>query len=97
MTMTIDEAFHLTNNLDLPEGLKRKFGPGYSLILIDRSGDVVRVERFKKPPTEEEQLATLRLQSGCIAIDASPGMDASSAALKHRIATSMFLFDHMKR
>ena len=96
--MTIDEAFQVANNLDIPEGLKRRFGPGYSLIVVDRTGDVVRVERFKGSPTEQQQqLAVLNEQAGCIAIDCSPGMFPSAQLLKERIAKSMWLFSRMKR
>ena len=59
--MTIDDAFEIVNNLDIAEGLKRKFGPSHSLLLIDRTGKVVRIERFKQSPSEEQQLDTLNL------------------------------------
>jgi hypothetical protein len=50
--MSIDEAFKLIENLDFPEGLKRKFAPGYSLIQITRNGEIVCVERFKEHAEE---------------------------------------------
>ena len=97
MTMTIDEAFDVINNLDFAEGLRRKFAPGFSLLLIDRMGEVVRIERFKQPPSETQQAATLNLQVGCIAIDGSPGMYESPEALQQRIADSMWIFDTLIR
>ena len=57
--MTVDEAFQLIENLDHPEGLKRKLAPGYSLLQINRDGDIVSVERFKETPTEAEQLGAV--------------------------------------
>ena len=93
--MTIDEAFQLVNNVDIPEGLKRKFGPGYSLILVNRTGDIVRIERFKQPPSEAQQLATLNLEPECIAICGRPWMYETPDALHARIAKSMWLFDQM--
>lgn len=94
--MTIDEAFRLIENLDHPEGLKRKFAPKYSLVQVNRDGDVVSVERFKELPTEAEQLAVLRRNRGCIQINGSPGMYASADAPRERISRSMWLFDKMK-
>ncbi len=95
--MTVDEAFSIINNLDVPDGLKRKFAPAYSLLLFDRSGEIVKIERFKEPPSESQQQAILNWQRGCIAIDGSPGMDESPQALQKRITDSMWIFEKMMR
>jgi len=95
--MTVDEAFKIMNNLDIPEGLKRKFAPGYSLLLFNRSGEIVKIERFKEPPSESQQQEVLNWQRGCIALDRSPGMDESPQALQKRITDSMWIFEKMMR
>ena len=95
--MTVDEAFQLIENLDHPEGLKRKLAPGYSLLQITRDGDVVSVERFKELPTEAEQLAALNKHPGCVQINGSPGMYASVEELREHIRGSMWLFDRMAK
>ena len=95
--MTVDEAFSIINNLDVPDGLKRKFAPGYSLLLLDRSGEIVKIERFKEPPSESEQQEILNWRDGCIAIDGSPGMDESPQALQKRITDRMWIFEKLMR
>ena len=97
MNMTTDEAFNVMNNLDIAEGLKRKFAPGYSLLLFDRTGAIVHIQRFKSSPTEEQRLALLNVQDGCVAISGRPGMDQSPAALQKRITDSMWIFEKMMR
>ena len=47
--MRIEEAFRLVENLDYPDGLKRKFAPGFSLLQIARSGEIAGVERDTRP------------------------------------------------
>jgi len=95
--MTIDEAFIIVNKLDIAEGLRRKFAPGHFVIVFNRTGEIVRIERFKTPPSESQISTTLNSEPGCIAISGQPEMDESPQALQKRIADSMFLFDHMKR
>ena len=95
--MTIEDAFQAINNLDVPEGLRRKFAPQHSLIQVDRNGNVVSVERFKITPTEPQQLAALKLQPGCIQLIGVPGMYTNIGELRENIEKSMWLFDVMKR
>ncbi len=95
--MTIEEAYDLIENRDYAEGLKRKFAPGFSLVHINHLGDVVNVLRFKKLPTEEEQLEALKENRGCIQLSANPGMYSSASELFERIDSSKWLFDKMKR
>lgn len=94
--MTIEEAYELIENRDYAEGLKRKFAPGFSLLHVNRTGDVVSVLRFKKLPTEEEQLEALKENRGCIQLSANPGMYSSALELRERIESSKWLFDKMK-
>ena len=95
--MTIEEAYHITNKLDIAEGLRRKFAPSYFLIVFNRIGKIVRIDRFKEAPSEATQAATLDSEPGCIAISARPGMDESPEALGKRIADSMWIFDTLIR
>ena len=94
--MTVDEAFQLIENLDHPEGLRRKLAPDYSLLQINRDGDIASVERFKEPPTEAEQLAALNKHPGCVQINGSPGMYDSVEELRDHVSKSMWIFDKMK-
>ena len=94
--MTTNEAFTLMNNLDLVEGTKRRLGPSHSLIQINRNGHITSVERFDHPPTEEEQVAALKRQPGCIQINGKPGLYESLDEFESRIQGSMQLFDGMK-
>ena len=94
--MTIEEAYELIENRDYAEGLKRKFAPGFSLLHINRTGDVVSVLRFKNLPTEEEQREALKENRGCIQLNTNPGMYSSALELRERIESSKWLFDKMK-
>ena len=94
--MTVEEAFRLIENLDYAEGLKRSLAPSYSLLQINRDGDIVSVERFKEPSTEAEQIAALNRHPGTIQINGRPGMYASVEELREQIQKSMWLFAKMK-
>lgn len=93
--MTVYEAFQLIENLDYPEGLRRKLAPAYSLFQISRNGEVVGVQGFKELPTEADRLAGLKNNRGCIQLHGSPGMYASVEELKQHIEDSKWLFDKM--
>lgn len=95
--MTIEEAFKLIENRDYPEGLRRKLAPGYSIFHVNRCGEVVNVIRFKRLPTEEDQLAAIKENRGCVQFSGNPGMYVSAAELRTAIEQSMWLFDKMKR
>jgi hypothetical protein len=95
--MTVDEAFRLIENLDYAEGLRRRLAPSYSLLQINRDGDIVSVERFKEPTTEAQQLALLKRHPGTIQINGRPGMYASVDDLREHVRGSMWLFSKMKR
>jgi len=90
--MTSEEAFQLIENLDYPEGLKRRFAPGHSLININRNGEVVNLSRFKNLPTEEEQRALLQRFPDCMQIFGSSGMYATVDEFHERIHRSLHLF-----
>lgn len=94
--MKITEVVNLINNLDYEEGLKRKFAPQNSLMQLHRSGEIIAVYRFKKAPTEEEQVEVLKQHRGTIQLPAIAGMFATVEALEARIAKSMSLFSKLK-
>ncbi len=94
--MTIEEAFRLVENLDFPEGLKRKFAPGFSLLLIDSLGEIVVVERYKSLPTETDQIELLNRFPRTVQINGKPGLYTSSDELRQHVSDSMWLFDKMK-
>ena len=94
--MTFEEAYDLIENRDYQEGLKRKFAPGHSLFHVNRVGEVANVLRFKKLPTEEEQLTAIKENRGCLQFSGNPGMYESAAELRERIEKSMWLFEKMK-
>ncbi len=95
--MTPDEAYELVQNHDYPEGLRRKFAPGYSLIQINRDGSIACVERFKERPTESEQLALFNKHPGTIQINGNPELYESAEAFRNRVQNSMYLFAIMRR
>jgi nicotinic acid mononucleotide adenylyltransferase len=94
--MSIEEAFHLMENLDYPEGLKRKFAPQYSLLQLARNGEIVCVERYKSCPGEAVQLELVKRYRGTIQLSGSPGMYKSAAEFRERVERSMWLFDKLK-
>ena len=94
--MRIEEAFRLIENLDYPDGLKRKFAPGFSLLQIARSGEIASVERYKGRPTEANQIEMLNRHPGSVQINGRPGMYESSQELQQHVIDSMWLFKHMK-
>ncbi len=94
--MKIEEAFRLIENLDYPDGLNRKFSPGFSLLQIARTGEIACVERYKARPTETEQIEMLDRHPGTIQISGIPGLYVSSEELRQRVIDSMWLFEHMK-
>ena len=95
--MDITEVFHLINNLDYEEGLKRKLGPKYSLMQLDRSSEIVSVYRFKEPPSEEQQVEALKKHRGTIQLPAMVGMYDTTETLRQCIAKSMPLFSSLKK
>jgi len=95
--MSIEDAFELINNLDVPDGLRRRLAPQHSLIHINRKGEIASVVRFKHSPSEGEQLDALNKAPRCVQIIGVPGMYATLPEFRSRIEESMFLFDHMKR
>lgn len=94
--MKLTEVVNLINNLDYEEGLKRKLAPQNSLMQLHRSGEIIAVYRFKKAPTEEEQVEVLRQHCGTIQLPAIAGMFTTVEALEARIAKSMSLFSKLK-
>lgn len=94
--MTYDEAFHLIEKLDFPEGLRRKFAPSYSLILVNRNGDIVALRRFKSSPDELAQSDLLREHPQCMLLTALPGMYSSASALKQAVDEDLPFFDRLK-
>ena len=95
--MSIEEAFNLMENLDFPEGLKRKFAPSFSLLQVARSGEIVCVERYKSRPDEVVQIELLNRYPGTIQLNGRPGMYKSATELRERVEKSMWLFNKMKR
>lgn len=95
--MEISEVVNLINNLDYEEGLKRKLSPKYSLIQLNRAGEIEAVYRFKKPPTDEQQVEVLKKHRGTIQIPAMLGMFETVSSLETRIAKSLPLFSSLKK
>ena len=94
--MSIAEAFILIENLDYPDGLKRRLAPGFSLLQIARSGEIVSVERYKVLPTEADQIEMLNRHPGTVQINGKPGLYVSSEELQQHVVDSLWLFEHMK-
>lgn len=94
--MTVEEAFRIVENLDHPEGLRRKLAPAYSLLQVNRDGEVVSVERFKALPTDSQKLAAPQKHRGCIQLNGNPGLYESVDDLRKEIDETMWLFDRLE-
>ena len=94
--MKIDQVFEVIENLDYPEGLRRRLAPRYSLLQVNRAGEVVAVERFKELPTQAEQIEMLNKNPGTIQLTARPGLCASPDELKQRVKSQLVVFSMMK-
>lgn len=93
--MNLDEALVLVNNLDLSEA-KRRFGPPYSLVHVNRFGEVEGIYRYKEHPTEEQKVAAIKQHRGCVQIPARPGLFSTTTDLRRRIERNADLFCILK-
>lgn len=78
--MTLDEAFVLSNNLDVREPL-RKFSPQWSTIAVGSTGEILAVIRHKDRPSLASNREHLLMYPESIQITAWPGRFSSSDAL----------------
>ena len=78
-------------------GLKRKFRPKHSLIQVNRKGKIEAIYKFKRIPTEEQQIEALNKHPGTVQIPAMADTYRNEAELKGGINKSMRLFDKMKK
>lgn len=94
--MNLKEAIILINNLDV-SGLQRKFRPKYSLIQINRKGEIEGIYKYKENPSEEQQLEVLKKHPGTVQIPAREDTYKNEQELKDAIKKTMWLFDKMKK
>ena len=94
--MQITEVHSQINNLDLKEGLRRKFGPQHSLMQLDRNGTIVAVYRFKSSPSEADCVDALNRHPRTIQIPASVNTYPELKDLQQAIEKTMGLFNGMK-
>ena len=90
--IAIEEVFKITNNLDWREAL-RKFGPKYSIAIINPDFKIEYVERFKKLPKMSTQNSILGKYNGCCGMMISPGMYKTVTELRDRINSCQSAFD----
>ena len=84
MAYTIDEILILINNLDKREAL-RKYGPKYSVIVVNQQLQVESVTRYKYMPKLSERRALLIQYKGSCYFLASPGMYDTNKKLEEKI------------
>ena len=84
MVYTIDEILILINNLDKREAL-RKYGPKYSVIVVNQQLQVESVSRYKYMPKPSERRALLAQYKGSCYFLTSPGSFETTAKLQARI------------
>ena len=70
--MTLEEAFSLMNNLDVREALRR-YSPQYSNVVVDASGELLEVVRYKERPTLEMDRDNLKKYPNAFQFPSWPG------------------------
>ena len=90
--MTIVEAFTIVNNLDVDPAL-RGAAPLWSAIVIDRSGEILDVTRYRQPPFMRSYYDERSKHPGSLQIPAWPGRFGSAEDLAGEIQESVSLLD----
>ncbi|MFW5443181.1 MAG: hypothetical protein ACKE51_02590 [Methylococcaceae bacterium] len=88
----LEEILKLINNLDKREAL-RKFGPTWSVVVVNKNLQVEGIVRFKNEPSIEEISAVMLKHRGCVYFYAHPGMYNSIEKLKIKIKSCKDAFD----
>ncbi len=80
----IKEVFALINNLDKREAL-RKFGPRWSIVIVNSDLRIVGISRFKYMPKVTESIDLMAQYPDCVYFYAQPGDYDSIAKLKAKV------------
>jgi len=86
--MKLEDAFGLMNNLDVREEL-RNLSPQYSNIVVDASGEVLEVVRYKEPPTLQMDKENLRRYPNAFQFPSWPGRFGNIDELAEWIKSSV--------
>jgi hypothetical protein len=70
--MTIERAFRLVHNPDVPEP-KRRYWPLFSEVIVSRDGSIPDVFQFFDRPNEQQQHAALEMYPGCMCFPVTAG------------------------
>ena len=90
----IDEVFTLINNLDTREAL-RKFGPQWSIVVVDERLQIVDVSRFKYMPSVAQAKDLMSQHEDCVYFYCQPGDYDSIEKLRLKVESckEAFLVD----
>lgn len=88
--MKLEDAFSLMNNLDVREAL-RKFAPQYSNVVVDASGEILEVVRYKENPTLQMDKENLKKYPNAFQFPSWPGRFGSVDELAEWIKTAVRL------
>ena len=80
----IMEVLEQINNLDIREAL-RKFGPQWSIVVVNKNLKVEKVKRFKYQPTIQEARDFVDSFPDCVYFYTQPGMFESKQKLQAKI------------
>jgi len=78
------EAFELINNLDRREAIRR-FGPAWSLVVVNEALEIVALGRFKERPTVVQVDELVSEHKGSAYFYANPGVYKTVEALEARV------------
>src|SRR5262245_52702340 len=95
--MTLDEALTLINNLDMREPLRR-YGPKWTTIFVDRSGEILGVHRHKEgqnPHLEREDAG--HHPPGTFYFIAMPGMFTTREELEKKLKDVIWAYEHEEK
>lgn len=80
----LGEIFQLINNLDKREAL-RKFGPAWSVVVVNKNLQVEDIVRFRNKPSVEEVNGFMLKHHNCVYFYTQPCMYNSIKELKAKI------------
>ena len=88
----IDKVFILINNLDMREPI-RKFGPQWSVVVVNKNLEVKNVGRYKKMPDLDDTDKLISNSEDSVYFYTQPGDYTSLEELKERIESCSSAFE----
>jgi hypothetical protein len=91
--MDIDAAFAQVNNLDVPEP-RRRFGPRWATIVVDKNGGILEVIRHKEPPTQALQRQHMDRYPRSVQFTTQPGLYASLEEFEAKVRQCIWVHEN---